>query len=76
MQKNLNLSINMILLACLFVLFGPKAEAKYYQNGNSSEPTGSLPLSRENAIREAVFKYQTDGMTSALSRRMFFSLVC
>ena len=39
MEKNLNLFIGMILLASLLVIFGHKAEAKYYQKGNSNEPS-------------------------------------
>lgn len=51
------------------MIFGHKAEAKFYQKENSNEPTGSQPLSREDAAREAVFKYQTEGTRSALQQK-------
>jgi hypothetical protein len=69
MQKNLNSFIGLILLAWLFVILGSAAEAKNYQKENSNESSGSPPLSREDAVREAVFKYQIERMTSALQQK-------
>lgn len=69
MQNNLNLFVGWIVLACLFANFGYTAEAWYCQQASANKPTSSLPLSREDAVREAVFKYQIARMTSALRRK-------
>ena len=69
MQQNLRLFVGLILLECFFVIFGCTAEAEYYQKEDSNSPSGSPTLSREDAVREAVFKYQIDRMTSALQQK-------
>jgi hypothetical protein len=65
MQKHSNLFITAILLAGLSPTFGHAAEARHYQKENSNRPEGGLPLSREDAVREAVFKHQIGRMTLA-----------
>jgi hypothetical protein len=66
MQKHSNLFITATILAGLFATSGHAAEARQDRKENSNMPKGGLSLSREDAVREAVFKHQIGRMTSAL----------
>src|SRR5512138_2537913 len=69
MEKKLTPFIGLLLVVCQFASIGYTAEAKYYQKEDAKRAAGSLSLSREDAVREAVFKYQIERMTTDLPKK-------
>lgn len=69
MEKKLNPFIGLLLVVCPLASFGYTAEAKYYQKEDAKRAAGSLSLSREDAVREAVFKYQIERLTTDLPKK-------
>ena len=76
MQKSLYLVVACMALANVWAVPGYTPEATYDQKENPKTSKDSVPLSREDAVRESVFKYQVERTASDLQGKDVVFFLC